>query len=299
MSFSYREVLTNEEDREAYIALHNDLFKSANIDRDWMDWYHVRLPSVRKSINKTRTFGVLDGNRLIGIWSVEEIILSDTNKSYRVGRCFAVGIHSDYRRQGLFVSLSTYALGELKKSKEFEFLVGFPQKGRSVTGGHLKAGWELFGEIQLMSKKIETYPHIGVNIGNVNNSLERVTSDSYLKARFLEHPYCNYSYFSYGDGLVILKGYADFVQIVYSHGNPKELEMLNLAMQRLAYRHGQKEILTWSNPLSLEHSNISKLGFATGSDNNVSVDIIHYPITINTPSSILGLNFYMSIEEGY
>lgn len=299
MNFEYREISTSNVDRDAYISLHNDLFRTANIDYDWMDWYHERLPVVRGSKNKTRTFGVLDKDRLIGIWSVEEIVMNDGIKSYRVGRCFAVGIHSDYRRMGLFVSLSTYALSELRKSKDFEFLIGFPQKGRSVTPGHLKAGWKMLGDVHLMSKKIERYPIRGVNLSSVNNLLNSIASNDYLNARFLSHPYCNYSYLTHGEGLLILKSYADFIQVVYSSGDSNELEFLYRSLERLTFRHGQKEIITWSNPLSKSHSELEKLGFENGSDKNVSVDIIYFPITSFALPNLEGINFHMSIEEGY
>src|SRR5207237_538630 len=111
------------------------------------DWYHAGVAKAGGG-QVARTHGVFDGEVLAGVWSVEPRQLTvDGQTQIPVGHCFAVGIHPDYQRQGLFVELSKYAIEQERIRGEMDFILGFPQQGRPVVGGHLKAGWEIVQEI--------------------------------------------------------------------------------------------------------------------------------------------------------
>ncbi|WP_028888612.1 GNAT family protein [Tenacibaculum ovolyticum] len=292
-----------------YKELHNALFKGASISNDWISWYHKDIPNTLNS--ETITYAAFDGDILIGIWSVEPKLMNLNGKKINVGRCFAVGIHEGYRRLGLFVSLSEFAIKSEKERGEFEYVLGFPQKGRSVIGGHLKAGWEHVQEIDIYSistfEKDDEYSFSNVEIiknfesikfpSNINGSL--IENPEYKNTRWLNHPDLYYICLKYKKSFLILKVYSNFCHIVDFNGERKEVSHLLKSAKVLAYRHGWEEINIWAGENEFFINEIKKTGFTKGAKYGLPISMIAVRINKTIPLSLEMCHLQMGIEEGY
>src|SRR6185437_8018733 len=199
-----------------YKDFHNLLFQGSATSYEWIIWYHKNISNLKKWSRGTRTYAVFDANKLVGVWSVEPKVLKVDQGEIKVGRCFAVGIHPDYRRHGLFVSLSKFAIQQEKELGEYEYIIGFPQKGRTVIGGHFKAGWEQVQDIEIYSCKI-TPKLTGLSLYHANlirdfnevallqqtyNGL--IETAAYKNLRWLKHPDHQYLAYSNKNAYIIL-----------------------------------------------------------------------------------------------
>jgi len=292
-----------------YKELHNSLFKGAATSFDWINWYHKDIPS---SLNiETVTYAAFDGDILIGIWSVEPKIMRYNDNIIKVGRCFAVGIHEDYRRLGLFVDLSKFAIESERLRGEFEYIIGFPQKGRSVIGGHLKAGWKHVQEIGIYSaSQLENDPAFSLsNIEivhdfnildiptNINGSL--IESCQYKNIRWLQHPDLHYICLKHGNAYIVLKTYANFCHIVDLNGDKNDVLFLLKASKVLGNRHGWSEINVWCAENEFFVSEIKNAGFIEGANFGLPISMIAVKINASKPLVFNGCHFQMGAEEGY
>lgn len=283
------------------------------IDDQWIKWYHEEIPKVDNRLGKTRTYGLFDGDRLIGIWSVEpKMMKTAKNELIKVGRCFAVGISADYRRMGLFVSLSKFALDNEREKKEFEYVLGFPQTGRSVIGGHLKAGWEEIKFVNIASVNPasvrEEFSHRDVSFLIDFNNLNKQQIDNaicfdesleYDNIRFLRHPKLQYWTYSYKDAYVILKPYSSFYHILKMEGDKSHLVRLIKAVQSIAKRHGVEEINVWNHEDFIYNDVLYECSFEQGARYGLPITIIAIKINANETLKIKHYNFGMGVEEGY
>lgn len=313
MQFQYRVVFPLAEDRANYIQLHHELFKSAAVDDEWLEWYHKDICESDKRLSNTRTYGVFDGERLIGIWSVEPKMFRDSNGSLlKVGRCFAVGVSSDYRRMGLFVSLSEYAIKCEKQIGEFEYILGFPQTGRSVIGGHLKAGWKevAFFDIESYDLEVPTENYSLKKVDNIcdfsdlTNTTSAINSFDeplqYKNIRYLEHPKLRYMYFRHKDAFVVLKHYSSFCHIVDLQGDEESVLYLLEICKSVSRKHGFDEVNIWSSAIFKYKNALSKAGFLKGAKHGLPVTLIAVSINADKDLSFFGeMNLGMGVEEGY
>lgn len=294
---------------EKYKELHNSLFKGAAASKVWMNWYHKDIPH---SLNiDTITYAVFDDDILIGIWSVEPKLMFVNGDTIKVGRCFAVGIHESYRRLGLFVSLSKFAIDSERLRGEFEYIIGFPQKGRSVIGGHLKAGWEFVQEIAIYSvSKLEN--DINFSFSNVeiildfnlidlpvtkNGSL--IETMEYRNTRWLKHPDLYYICLKYRNSFLILKTYANFCHIVDFNGEKEDIVYLLNTAKVLGYRHGWAEINIWCAENEIFISEIKDAGFNEGANFGLPISMIAVKINAAEPLLLKTCHIQMGVEEGY
>lgn len=312
MNFKYRIIDPCGVDKEQYKILHKELFPSAGIDDVWLEWYHEKIPNSDNRLSKTRTYGLFDDKRLIGIWSVESKILKNSNNALiKVGRCFAVGVSSDYRRMGLFVLLSQYAINQEKEKGEFEYILGFPQTGRSVIGGHLKAGWEEVKFVDIYSVNLCAIDgkYFRNDINNITDFSTILTNQStensfdepalYRNIRFLEHPKLQYLNYSYGDAYIVLKNYSTFCHILEMRGSNIYLRRLIEVAKSVAKRHGLEEINVWNNSDAKSHKALIDCGFSKGAEHGLPITIIAVRIKAREKIEINNYNFGMGVEEGY
>ena len=312
-NFNYKLIDPLGQDLQDYIKLHRELFKGAAIDIDWILWYHRDIPKSDPRLTYTRTYGLYDKKRLIGIWSVEPKLMRDgQNNLIKVGRCFAVGISSDYRRMGLFVLLSEYAINCERELAEFEYIIGFPQTGRSVVGGHIKAGWEeiLFNDIystDLRSNK-EIYFRNDVNTVVDFSQLDTPAStlnsfdepSSYRNVRFLKHPKLNYISFTFGDAHIVLKPYSTFCHILEIKGSSENAIKLIEVSKSVCKKHGLEELNVWNNSGAINNDALVACGFISGANHGLPITII--AVRINAKDKLQfnnTFNFGMGVEEGY
>lgn len=292
-----------------YKELHNSLFKGAATSYEWINWYHKDLSS---SLNiDTITYAAFDGDILIGIWSVEPKLMHYEGNDIKVGRCFAVGIHEGYRRLGLFVSLSEFAIQSERLRGEFEYIIGFPQKGRSVIGGHLKAGWEHVQEIGIYSaaqlENDPTFPYSNIEIiqnfnildipTNINGSL--IENPKYKNTRWLQHPDLHYICLKYGNAFLVLKAYANFCHIVDINGDKDDVLYLLKTAKVLGCRHGWAEINVWCAENEFFVNEIKNAGFIEGANFGLPISMIAVKINAITPLVFKTCHIQMGVEEGY
>jgi len=291
-----------------YKELHNSLFKGAMISKEWINWYHRDISNSLEI--ETITYGAFDGETLIGIWSVEPKCMYLEERKIKVGRCFAVGIHEEYRRLGLFVSLSEFAIKSEKQRGELEYIVGFPQKGRSVIGGHLRAGWEFVQEISIYSvSKMEydgyslsnveiIYDFKSINLQN-NISGSFIESPKYRNTRWLKHPDLHYICLKYRNSFIILKTYANFCHIVDMNGEKEDVLYLLRTAKTLGFRHGWVEINLWCANNEFFKNEIRDAGFNEGANFGLPISMIAVKINESKALVLSTCHIQMGVEEGY
>lgn len=312
-NFKYRLIDPRGKEHEDYKKIHRELFKSAAIDSNWIEWYHKKISESDLRLGSTRTYGLYDDSRLIGIWSVEpKVLRNNTSELIKVGRCFAVGISTDYRRMGLFVSLSKYAIECERERGEFEYIIGFPQTGRSVIGGHLKSGWEeiAFNDIYSIDlscadgsfyrKDVNTV----VDFSKIDTPLSTINSfdepASYRNSRFLMHPQLQYTIYTYGDAHVILKPYSTFCHILEMKGSKENVIRLIEVSKSVCKRHGLEELNVWNNQDAFYNDTLISCGFSSGAQHGLPITIIAVKITATQKLNLVNeFNFGMGVEEGY
>lgn len=310
IKFDYKLIDTVDIDHEKYKTLHNSLFRGAATTSEWILWYHKEIGSLKTWSKGTRTWGVFDEEELIGIWSVEPKILKYSDNKISVGRCFAVGIHEGYRRHGLFVSLSEYAIEQEKRVGEYEYILGFPQVGRTVVGGHFKAGWEEVLLIDIYSSKNK--PMIfGKSLTGINfiNKFDGLTTDKvceglnessdYNNLRYIKHPDHQYLMYSYKNATIVLKPYGNFCHILDLSGSIKNVEYLLNAVKSLAIKHGWVEVNAWCAKNEFYKQTLLATGFSLGAEFGLPVMLIAVKITSKVPLILGKCSFQMGIEEGY
>lgn len=311
-NFSYRIIDPCGVDKESYITLHRELFRGANIDSVWVDWYHSDVRCSDTRLGNTRTYGLFDDKRLIGIWSVEpKILRNNSNELINVGRCFAVGVSADYRRMGLFVTLSEYAIKCERELGEYEYILGFPQTGRSVIGGHLKAGWEEISFVDIFSVDLtltdgSCFKNEIETVNSFTNILSFVSTPnsfdepaSYRNLRFLQHPKLQYFCYSLADAYIVLKTYSTFCHVLELRGSNDNVKILLEVAKSVAKRHGLNEINIWNSDIGHYNNVLQNCGFMKGANNGLPITIIAVNIKSNNKFKIDQFNFGMGVEEGY
>jgi GNAT superfamily N-acetyltransferase len=298
---------------DAYRDFHNLLFKGAAISSEWVKWYHGRIAMLSGTAGWTRTYAAYHENLLVGIWSVEpKIYLDSSGHEQNVGRCFAVGIHPEYRRHGLFVALSRFAIQEERKLGHYEYIFGFPQTGRSVIGGHLKAGWESIRTIPVLSfnpagiQSFTSRREVGV-VSNFTlvHSIDRriggfLNTADYRNEKWLNHPDHQYICFSSGDSYIVLKPYGGHCHILDMQGANGDLKVLLAATKTLARRHGWHELNLWCAPENTCFKEVVAADFKEGSEVTTSVELIGVKIKGEWSLKIHdACHFQMGEEEPY
>lgn len=310
IEFEYRLVETLGKDHAKYKALHNELFKGAATSSEWIEWYHKQIGELKSWSKGTRTWGVFDKGELIGIWSVEPKEFRAFKIILQVGRCFAVGIHPNYRRHGLFVNLSKFAIEQEKLLGEYEYILGFPQVGRTVIGGHFKAGWEEVLTINIFSRKNEPriFGHSRKKANFINNYqgliLESncdgiVENYNYNNLRWIKHPDHQYLTYSYEDATIVLKSYGNFCHILDITGSIENVNYLLDLSKSLAIKHGWLEMNVWCANKEIYKEAFIASGFSEGAEFGLSVSLIAVRINANKSLKIDYCSIQMGIEEGY
>ncbi|GEM_PF-4249807 len=311
--FDYRIIDPLNTDKDKYLEIHRELFKGAQLDENWLNWYHNDVSAENMDLKLTRTYGIFDKERLIGIWSVEpKTLCTSDGNNIRVGRCFAVGVSSDYRRMGLFVSLSKFAIESEKQFGDYKYILGFPQTGRSVIGGHLKAGWEEVAFFDISSvnlhdikeKKDRTDIQVICDFKTLNEYLNTpnsfIETNNYRNVRFLKHPKLQYMIFSLGNAHIVLKQYSTFCHILEMRGDNDDIINLLEACKTICRRHGLEEINVWTSDCFYYKEPLRLCGFNKGANHGLPVTLIAVSIKANEKFKFSNsMNFGMGVEEGY
>lgn len=89
-----------------------------------------------------RYFVAVDGEKVVGHYAVipQDFLLG----SERHGGSIVVDVmtHPDYRYQGMFTAVGSFALEKCTEDPKFEFTTGYPIRPE-VLPGHLKVGWKI------------------------------------------------------------------------------------------------------------------------------------------------------------
>jgi hypothetical protein len=299
---SYKLLGNSDNERKSFRALHNTIFSNTNMSKDWMDWYFT---------DQVRMYCAFDNTKIVGMWCVEpkELLLND-KESISVGRCFSVGIDSNYRRRNIFVELSQFAIEEERKQRNYEYIVGFPQAGRSVIGGHYKAGWEKVQDIDVRSFTPNS---------NVEQSLTELNAVSdfvymqrfpyvgsfledhdYLNKRWIHHPDNRYVIMSkHSQANIIMKVYGDVCHILDVQGTKHDVAVLLHSVQVLCYKHRWKELNIWCATNDAHFSEVVDTGFVQGSDYASSIEMLAVKINASEKLSFDSTHFQMGTEEIY
>lgn len=293
-----------------YKALHNELFRGSDISAAWIDWWFDTVHE-----GKIRIYGAFDElQTLVGIWGVEPRKLCVDNIVIDVGRCFAVGIQKAHRRKGLFKALSKFALVSEKALNQYEYIVGFPQRGRVVTSGHLKAGWYIVKDIDVYKLDADNLPECHTESDqfcDVDPSydvfIRRVYAHSYKKregdfygwqhTRWIGHPQTHYIPLvlrETSEGYGVLKQYSNWAHVVALEG-PDSAHLLNVAVS-LCKQHGWCELSLWCSDNQPNKNVIEAAGFTKTEE---AVHIIAYNIRADIDLKLPLCNIQMGIEETY
>ena len=293
-----------------YKVLHNELFRSSNISTMWIHWWFNTVHN-----GKIRIYGVFDKLRnLVGIWGVEPRKLCVNDILIDVGRCFAVGIQKEHRRKGLFEALSKFALVSEKRLNQYEYIVGFPQRGRAVTGGHFKAGWYIVQDIDvynldivnLPSHRIESTQFYDID-PSYSAFTQRTQKHSCMKrdgefygwqhTRWLGHPQTHYIPLVLKDtseGYSVLKQYGDWAHVIALEGT-ESIRLLNVATS-LCRQHDWRKLSLWCAYNQPNKNEIEAAGFTKTDE---AVHLIAYNIRAKVDLKLSLCNIQMGIEESY
>jgi len=247
---TYRLLNMSEQiDFSSYVALHKLIFPGSGFSPAAIEWYYTQ-------IHRTRTYGAFNNDQLIGIWSVEprKLLKSFNKPLLEVGRAFATGIHSMYRRSGIFVLLSQFSIEAERAVGEYAYILGFPQVGRAVIGGHQKAGWYPVQTIDAYSInpldcKIQFVPHKLVT-STISLKYPQdypgifVDSLEFTYRRWLTHPDRAYSVLTtYDDsGFIVLKPYGTKCHVLDVRGDVPTL--LEIAKKTCKF-HNWQALTMW------------------------------------------------------
>lgn len=300
----YKQLEWNE-DKKKFKVLHNILFKNTAMSAEWLDWYFELAKDVR-------VYGAFDKEDLIGIWCVESKCLQiDRGSTRNVGRCFSVGVHPGFQRRGIFLALSKFAIKQEKKKGQHDYILGFPQFGRSVIDGHLKAGWEFVQDIDMCSIK--------PNLVDENASIRSIgklehfddedlvsskgsfkESAKYYTRRWLRHPDNHYIIFDYEPGsFIVVKPYGDSCHILELEGPDEDIVYLLEAVKTLAKRHAWKEVNLWCAENDPKKNTVKSCGYSLGSERGTGVKLLAVRINAIEPLVLDKCSFQMGVEEPY
>jgi len=312
--------------REKLREIHNQLFKNTDASLEWFEWYFDTLQLDNRP-SPVRVYSASEGDRLVGIWCVEPKLFSIDGRRTFVGRCFSVGIHADYRRQGLFVDLSKFAIESERARGELEYVIGFPQEGKPVIEAHLKAGWDRVQLVRMRSlvpsrpafpvslSSVRTVNHLregfhdltnwhrpsnGTQDPNVSGFLQTST---YMNSKWLLHPDHNYvCLFGVEEdptSHVVIKQYGSVGHILDVGGSHSGVAHLLEASKTLAYRHRWDELTIWCADNEHFHDVIVDAGFTPGARYGLSVEVLAVKINATVPLQLRTVQFSMSCEEIY
>lgn len=290
---------------------HNLLFKNTDATFEWFRWYLGRIALEHPNQYKTRIYTLRDGPRLVGTWCVEPKDFRLNGRTIKVGRCFSVGIHPDYRRRNLFVELSNHAIVSERDMKQYEYVLGFPQVGRPVIDAHLKSDWETVQTIDAYSytPKKEDSP-VSLKYTYTIDSFDTwepirelpgsfVETDRYRNVRWLDHPDCHYVCLSHGRSYIVMKPYGSACHVLALAGESSEVRMLLRASKTLAYRHRWDEVTIWNAASEHHHEDIVACGFSPGATKATSVVLLAVKINALDPLVLDKCHFQMGSEEIY
>lgn len=309
MSFLYG--LLTRADRDRLKAFHNLLFKNTDASSEWFSWYIDVIGAWG-----TRVYSVSDGDQLIGTWCVEPKLFKDsTGKVRNVGRCFAVGIHPDYRRRNLFVDLSKFAIHQERTVfREYDYVLGFPQVGRPVIDAHLKSGWDTVQEIEMQSwhpskegcpPALKRHVDQVVDFGRLDFEPNHAyvgcfcEDTTYRNMRWLKHPDTHYITLTHGGGHIVIKPYGANCHILDLAGPSTSVRVLLDAAKTLAYRHRWQEVTIWNATNELHHDDIVDSGFTPGATCGTSVVLLAVQINATEPLKLQRCHLQMGSEEIY
>lgn len=287
---------------------HNLLFKNTDVTYEWLEWYIRRIPLSHRI--PTRIYTLRDQGRLVGSWCVEPKDLRLNGENVKVGRCFSVGIHPDYRRRNLFVELSKFAIESERELRQYEYILGFPQVGRPVVEAHLKSGWErvqiidAYGKIP--SKDCLTSLRYSGFVDSLDHwdspkQLEGAFDESgqYLDLRWIKHPDLHYMCMMHSNAHIVAKIYGSTCHILAMRGETEHVAVLLDSLNTLAYRHRWTEITTWSAANSTYVDVIKNKGYDLNPKGALSVELLAARIKASNPLELKVCNFQMGSEEGY
>lgn len=306
MTLTFR--LLKPSERHSFKAFHNTLFPNTNASDEWFEWYFDKIGA-----GATRVHAAFDGNEIVGSWCVEpKDLMTDHGSILKVGRCFAVGIHHNYRRNGLFVELSKHAIDVEKSLTQYEYILGFPQEGKPVIAGHLKAGWDHVQHIDIKSFELKPKKFVPLksvkrvhdftqfpfvqrrNIGGFADTPE------YRNLRWIEHPDNHYICLNIGEAYIVLKPYATACHILDIHGTYEQVRHLLDAAKTLAWRHRWQELTIWSADNDYHVADVRTCDFVDGATCGLSVELLAVKINASTPLKKFELaSWHTGSEESY
>lgn len=290
---------------------HNTLFAKTSASQEWFRWFF----SLNRSDydNLPRVYVAREDNQIIGVWCVEPKDFQYNNSMIKVGRCFSVGVHPDYRRRNIFVDLSTYAIEQERSLKQFEYIMGFPQEGKSVVGGHIKSGWERTQTIDVwnawkfpvVKPENSSLYHVhpisdfkSIKNTQYNNSF--IDSSLYKNSRWLNHPDCFYVCLVRDESYIVLKTYGSVCHVLDINGTHEHVRHLLRVTKTLADRHNFHEVTIWCAENDYHIEDV-KSEFSFGSSGAVSpVELLS--VKINAKNSLKfsdTVHFNMGCEEIY
>lgn len=298
---------------------HNMLFKTTDVTHEWLTWY-LQNVNIEQLPCETRVYTLYDDAKLIGTWCVEPKTLiknyhgfsSAWNDNFaKVGRCFSVGIHSDYRRKNLFVELSKFAIEQERNvHKQYDYILGFPQTGRPVIEAHMKSGWDHVQTIDIWSHwkfKQNTMSLYKSNVEIIwdfefqskDYKGSFLETSCYKNNRWLNHPDYHYICLNYKNAYVVLKMYAGTCHILDINGSSEEAKHLLETTKTLANRHKCQEITMWCAYNDPHLNDVMSAEFSYGASTGTSVELLAIRINATNKLSLTQTHFSNGVEEQF
>lgn len=287
--------------------LHNKLFQTTDASSQWFTWYMTRIGRLCGDSHQTRAYVILDRGEVIGSWCVEpKLFTASDDRVLNVGRCFAVGIHPNYRRQNLFVELSQHAIQEERALGRYEYILGFPQDGRPVVGGHLKAGWHELQAIDVLETRPSELDRVSLRTVDVITDFQLTDSvayrgsfletPEYRNLRWHDHPDCSYICLGRGSSYVVLKPYHNMCHVLDVNGTHEDVQHLLRATKTLAYRHGWERVTSWGARNDHLVDDFRIVGFHPSGD---QIRMLAVDIVPKGPLALDVCHLMMGVEEMY
>lgn len=320
MTFRFGRLDSTIADRFKLQQFHNLLFKNTDASLEWFEWYLNRIGLLMDPDIEPRVYCAHDGETLVGIWCVEPKDFSSGGATIKIGRCFSVGTHPDYRRQGLFDDLSRFAIESERQIGDYEYILGFPQIGKPVIEAHLKAGWENVQRIEMYGFKPtkrarkttlssvmkidgEGFNSMGYDWRIWNGTDDPTVSGflnsaDYVDLRWLRHPDHHYVCLATHDAsYIVVKPYGSTGHILDIGGTHGGVKYLLESVQTLAYRHRWDELTIWCADNEHFSDAIRETGFSPGADHGLSVELLAVKINATVPLKLERVHFNMGSEE--
>lgn len=274
------------------------------------EWWHWWRGS---PAGTTRTYVAVDGDKLVGAYSLAPFRLWLNSRVISASLCNNVATHPDYQRKGIFSGLGRFALHS-DGSLGIPLSIGMPNA--KALPGHLSVGWTVASLLpQMVKVDCERTDHSCRTVADFDSRFHRlqarmakrfsflpIRSASELHWRYLARPGVTYTVVVVDDypeihGYAVLKRFGAKAHIVDLHAETDAAlhELLNCATD---YAAGSTELTLYSNHRDPYRATLETHGFTPRQEHDRL--ILHGNIgQVELPSDSKGWAFPLGSNDVY